>query len=423
MKSRQLYITVFMSFLGAACTHGVPLRNLEELPSISASGEVLETSPTLAAQVLERVKDKPVLLEFSIDHCPPCEAIEEDMANLAKAGLNQYLVLRVNVSDDLAALQGFGLEPRFPSFILTIPGEKAALKRYGSPTIEQLKTWLTSKRDVRRHNLSYAPRAFQKAPKAVLVAGSADNANFGQEILWMHDWLRGKGLRDEEISCFYAKPDLLQYFSDRDQFEGLTPFLRNCRPATREEILRSIQAGISKDPAAFFFYITSHGAPPDRSGTETINAESCTSFAPSLYLDAGPPGCERLSNITPDAIAAVIPKDNKTLKTMVFQGCYSGGFISPKDDAQEYPSALAKLPNMTIFTASNAQRPSFGCNSGNDATFYGLSFALVTTNDQQPLEQTDWAMIASEVKKLVEKQEKKFGLRRSQHSEPQFITH
>lgn len=425
MKRRQPWVTVFLGLCLAAfpfaCAHPSQSRNYEEVRASAAEGQLMESTAPIAFQILQSVKDRPVLLEFSIDHCAPCKSIEDAVEDLAEASQGQYLVLRVNVGENLKSLEPFGVEARFPAFLLTIPGEDQPLKRYGTQTLPQLENWLRSSREIRRHSLAYARTKSMKAPKAVLVAGSADNANFGQEIRWIHSWLLSKGLADDEIACFYAKPDLLQYFSDREQFDRLSPFLRRCRASSRGAILRSIQEGIGSDPSAFFLYVTSHGAPPAKTETVENVENNCVSFAPALYLDAGERGCERLSNLTPESIAGVIPGSNQTLKTMVFQGCYSGGFISPRDDAASFPSVLAKLRNVRLFTASKSRKPSFGCHPGNEATFYGVSFTLAAATEENSLEQTDWPAIAAKVKTLVEEQEKQHGLLHSERSEPQFL--
>ena len=252
-----------------------------------------------------------------------------------------------------------------------------------------------------------------------MVAGSSENANFMQELIWVSTLLQERGLKPEEIACFYAMPDALAYFADQAQFDELTGQVINCRRAERGEVLRTIQKALVAEPRDFFLYVTSHGAPPHSNPT-LKNPQDCTAYASSLVIDHGESSCERNNNITPEAVASIVPEGSQTHKVMVFQGCFSGGFISDQNDAATAPSALAQLANITLLTAARSDRPSFGCSSGDTATFYGKSFGKALVDEKVPFHQINWAAVHQRAQNMTRFMEEK--LRIVQKSEPQFFS-
>jgi hypothetical protein len=70
-----------------------------------------------------------------------------------------------------------------------------------------------------------------------------------------------------------------------------------------------------------------------------------------------------LSQIRPAALARMLHASGIKWKVVVISACYSGGFIEPlKDD------------NTLIITATDATSQSFGCDNGEDLTWFGKAY-------------------------------------------------
>ena len=97
---------------------------------------------------------------------------------------------------------------------------------------------------------------------------------------------------------------------------------------------------IDPDQDVVMLYLTSHGSRDHKLSVE---------FAP-LQLD----------QLTPGALKEMLDSAGIKWRIIVVSACYSGGFIEPlKDDYT------------LIMAASAADRTSFGCGSGSDATYFG----------------------------------------------------
>ncbi len=417
----SLILSLILALLLGACSHMGVVRDLPSAMNRGQDGYVIDTTPALAMDILKQSLAKTVLIEFVTNWCHVCKELKAPVRKLAADGSGRFIVIRIDVTHDDEALRSFGMNTSYPGFKLIAPGLEAPIVKYGSGSFEDLSAWLLAKHEKDlRVPLDFSTLVPSTAPKAVLVAGSAQNANFAQEIVWMASILREKGLKSEEIACFYAKPDAVQYFSDKEQFDLLAPQLRGCHVAERGEILRTIQKALVSypTPSNFFFYASSHGAPP---APEKMSREQlkCYAHAPSLVLDNGDNECDSLNHLTPEAVASIVPEDPAVKKIMVFQGCYSGGFISNNDNVKEFPSALAKLPNVALFTASQSDRPSFGCSSGDVATFYGVAFIKSLMEDKHKLDEIDWAQVNKGAQILTRDMEDKLHVRYG--SGPQFF--
>ncbi len=92
-----------------------------------------------------------------------------------------------------------------------------------------------------------------------------------------------------------------------------------------------------------FLYITTHGS---ESG--------------ELSVDLPP---LRLEQIRPAALARMLHDSGIKWKVVVISACYSGGFIEPlRDD------------NTLIITATDARNQSFGCDNGEELTWFGRAY-------------------------------------------------
>ena len=92
-----------------------------------------------------------------------------------------------------------------------------------------------------------------------------------------------------------------------------------------------------------FLYITTHGSEDGELSVEL----------PPLQL----------SQIRPAALARMLHDSGIKWKVLVISACYSGGFIEPLKDQ-----------NTLIITATDARNQSFGCDNGEDFTWFGKAY-------------------------------------------------
>ncbi|MES2744669.1 MAG: thioredoxin domain-containing protein [Bdellovibrionota bacterium] len=385
-----------------------------------ADNKLIVVSPKLLDETLKRLKDKTVVVEFETSWCSACKAIKRPLRKLATKGQGSFYFVQVDVTREYELLNQHTMKLVFPGFLVVSPGLKEPVRMYGGDKLELLEPWLLA--GDKRPTVS--PMIFgsgnQDLPaKAVLIAGSSEVANFAQEVAFVRGLLVEKGINAEQTACFFANPDPISYFADQKQFDELKDFLSDCRVATREEILRTIQKGLLANPKTFVLYASSHGQPPIKAPKLEKDEPDCLARAPALVLDSGDHECDKVNHLTPEAIASVVPADNNTQKVFIFQGCYTGGFISNTDNPASDPSALAKLPHTTILTASRSDRASFGCQAGTLTTIYGGAFTSVLLEDKQPLASIPWLDLHKRIVDIVNLTEKKIRLRPS--SEPQFF--
>ncbi|MBC7658481.1 MAG: hypothetical protein H7249_02105 [Chitinophagaceae bacterium] len=418
-RTMILILLPTMALLLGGCVHTGADLTLAEAIGLIEGGNVIEPSPAVAKAILKKYQDRPILIEFSATWCIICKGIKRPLDHLAQEGKGRYIIMRLDVTDDMETLVEYGMKPIYPSFKLFSPGLVQPVKRFGLLSFDSLIAWMRLTHTTIQNVPLQFSQAPLKTPKAVIVAGSAENANFAQEVVWITKILKRKGLKDDEMACFYAKPDPVQYLADQKQFDELAHDLNKCSATSRLAILNATKQGLAANPSTFFLYATSHGAGPSEYRPEK-GERDCFTRAPSLILDNGSEEyCDSLNHLTPDAVASAVPAVSPTHKFMVFQSCYSGGFISDQNNAAKYPSALAKLPNMTLLTATRSDRPSFGCGTGEIATYYGFSFAKALEEDRGTFESIDWKTINQETIESIEQLESKSQIREG--SDPQFF--
>jgi hypothetical protein len=97
------------------------------------------------------------------------------------------------------------------------------------------------------------------------------------------------------------------------------------------------------DEDVLFLYITTHGSEDGELSVELEPLE--------------------LSQIRPAALARMLRDSGIKWKVLVISACYSGGFIEPLEDE-----------NTLIITATDAKNQSFGCNNGEDFTWFGKAY-------------------------------------------------
>ena len=108
------------------------------------------------------------------------------------------------------------------------------------------------------------------------------------------------------------------------------------------EALAHVGSVMNPDEDLLVLYISSHGSE---------DHELVVDFRPM-----------RFSPITPDTLKAALADSGIRWKVIVISACYSGGFIDALKDSRTL-----------IITAASADRTSFGCGAGSDATYLAQS--------------------------------------------------
>lgn len=142
-------------------------------------------------------------------------------------------------------------------------------------------------------------------------------------------------------------------FDERFRTRGRSTVLVNSElaldefPIASATNLRRVLARVAKqmnpEEDALFLFLSAHGDEGHR----------LAAWQPPLELAA----------VTPTSLARMLQDAGIRWKVIVVSACYSGGFIEPlKDD------------NTMIITASAADRPSFGCEPGQEFTYFGRAY-------------------------------------------------
>jgi hypothetical protein len=285
--------------------------------------------------------------------------------------------------------------------------------------------------------------------RVFLVALSADTANFAQEVVdQRRDWLRA-GFRPDQVVCYYVKPTRANYRRDRQQFDALSAELVGFYPAAPSLIRRHLRDAAAEQPDAIYLYLTSHGSPPmsHETGPRELKlpaARYVLEHHPQLddhwlSTDATETGTMDLLMkfhaadrgadpgdlfLTPAVLRdwlAAFPAS--TRKTVVLQGCYSGGFLTRDPD---YPSAdsatLADVPNLVAIAAARYDRSSFGCAPGDDRTIFGGSWLDELRERLATGRDVDWAALYANVKAAVDRAEATMNYPIAERSRPVMIT-
>ena len=109
------------------------------------------------------------------------------------------------------------------------------------------------------------------------------------------------------------------------------------------ESIRAIGARMDAAKDILFVFMTSHGT----KGHELILGQ----------------GTMSLRGLRPDELAQMLEEARIRWKVVLVSSCYSGGFIEP-----------LKSDTTMVITASHKDRTSFGCEDGNDFTYFGRAF-------------------------------------------------
>lgn len=248
--------------------------------------------------------------------------------------------------------------------------------------------------------MPYAEGRLPTTTRMFLVAGGSDIANFAQEVVQQRQLWRAAGIGDAQLACYWARPTDEAWQSDRDQYRALRDDVADCRRAEPATLRHDLLAVAKQKPSSVYIFVSSHGLPPilrwnqrtrDRRKVaahfELSVSDVQTLDQHSVGLEAGPgPGLSDTRQIvdgyragqpvgdlmmSPSTLAetlSVYPAS--TLKVVVLQACFSGGFIGDTAPDGEL-SALTQVPNIVILAATAHDRPSFGCGAGAKTTYYG----------------------------------------------------
>lgn len=288
---------------------------------------------------------------------------------------------------------------------------------------------------------AYATEHTASATKVFLIAGGDDVANFAAEVLEQRTLWRRAGLREDQIACYWARPSADDFAQDRAQFEALSVALKSCHMASPRRVAADLRAAAEHAEGFVFVFVTSHGLPSQLRPLEASEHPRARRFVASLSeaerdvlepaaigLQAGEgPGIGEPRAIVaalrdgsePESVVftprtlgpllAAFPAEVR--KIVVLQACFSGGFIDHHATEDAEPSvgadALLSVPNLTAMTATAAERPSFGCGSGEARTYFGGTFnvALSRALEQHAPGELPWHDIYDNVVFAIEAME------------------
>ena len=294
--------------------------------------------------------------------------------------------------------------------------------------------------------LSYATEETSSEAWIYLVAGSIRGANFAQEVIEQKNMWLERGAKESEIACYYVIPDKINFDSDAAQYRSLAAALSKCKIANFGAITEDLKRS-AQNAKELYFYVTSHGDRPlsyyaQKADSEDkrarLNAVIDTYPVLDRYVistDANKTQAAEFIDLLKEIDAGALADDlfltpfslNNALssfapeakKTVVIQGCYSGGFVS-ESDPKFQKDLLSNTPNVTVLTAARNDRPSFGCGTGDAKTFFGGAILdVLQVQDKALPNALDWLKVFDATKAKVEELETKENYK---PSEPQFFS-
>lgn len=303
--------------------------------------------------------------------------------------------------------------------------------------------------------MAYRPLAVASEPtsnaRIFLIAGSMDNANFGQEILDQRAlWLKA-GFKESDISCYYTMPLEKQFAADEAQYRAIAEDLKACYPASPKLIWAHLKdASLNRAADFLYVYVTSHGGEPlsvlansDKIGfPQKLRLKQMVEVLPDvdqylISMDVLPDGSTgnfpaRMQDMyenktpakdhlfTPRYLKEALAEFNPDMpKFVTIQACHSGGFLNT-DEAKFQADTLTSLKNLTGITAARADRSSFGCDPGSERTLFGEIYTKELSAQINDPREIDWKALFDKVSADVSEIEGRVkGLK---PSIPQFFT-
>lgn len=292
--------------------------------------------------------------------------------------------------------------------------------------------------------------------KIFLIAGSRQAANFAQEVIDQIKYWTARGYSKDEIACYYIPP-LRADKNDKDQFGELFSQLRDCYFAEPHSIYENIKSVAQYNPSEVYVYVSSHGSNPIaerkfnyKNKEEELNTQKIIKAFPDwmqtyslevegyydqkntfwtydnisrawAFAEKFPHDADNMM-FTPGGLKkALASLPASTKKTVVLQGCYTGGFILPAKKVGANHT-LEGLENTVVLTASRSDRTSFGCDSGAHTTYFGDAYltALRKLPENQRLNNIDWKKVFEDTQSQVSEKEAFFGRAKNDYSKPQY---
>lgn len=280
-----------------------------------------------------------------------------------------------------------------------------------------------------------------------LMAGSSLTANFAQEIVDQKKIWLAKGIPPEEIVCYYVVPTQEEFEEEPEQFEALAVDLKECYPANAKQLREDLLRAAKQNPPYLYLYMTSHGRQPISEKLKVLKQHN-PSYHQYRYLgrfavldqygldieglpdgSAGPYeliGAYRGGMdpeeifLTPRYLTGFLKREfPHTPKYIMLQGCFTGGFLV--DPRKEYwDGLLTTLDRVTVLTAAQYNRESFGCDPGAKTTYYGGAFNGVLQKMGQAPNTTDWKALHQVLRENIRQIETKMGVQKP--SNPRYFS-
>jgi hypothetical protein len=314
----------------------------------------------------------------------------------------------------------------------------------------------TAQESYRISNWGYRAAVGNVSPKAkiFLVAGSNDLVNFAKEVIDQKKFWLKQGYTEEEIACYYIPPSSEE---DNKQYGELFQDLRNCYFADPKILFSHLKTVSQSNPPYIYLYITSRGSIPLadqlRSGLSLKLAKEQKIIEEVAkypawgnpytlqmmgkynnkffgvyddyykFIEFGPKSPQSSEDylLTPTSLKkhlALLPPSTK--KTVVLQGCYTGGFILPaKVSGEEH--TLQGLKNINVYTTASAAKTDSGCNSSAYVSIFGESYytALLKYAEGKKLPQVNWKDVFSSSRDRIKESEEIYSLEEGYRSDPQ----
>lgn len=438
--TRAAALAVAVASLGA-CMTVKPATSEAQLEAVLKDGDLPLLDGATATRLIG-ASNIPVVVMFTAAWCEVCERAKPTFWRVLRQNEGRFTGGIVDIDMDKAFWRQHG-EPDLPTVVVFDKGG-ARWTAPGLGGVQDVAYVLRENREGFVHGLSATESKAKGRSEArvFLVAAGADSANFGQEVVDQIEYWRARGLKDEQIACYWSVPNFGYYWQDREQFRRVGPVLRRCQQARLELLKRDWQEAAATKPQWLYLYVTSHGL-DDRGakslaakikeketsikGPSKYDAKNCESAGKAhLVFDSVPGAKEALpygslfekacsktfenSPLMTEAQLADMMRvaAKSTTSVFVLQGCYSGAVV---------PKVL--LRGTTFLAAASPTRTSFGCNVDGERTYFGEALiASLRRLNPRPDHWRDWVSVHDEVSAAVAKREVELEVPNEEQSMP-----
>lgn len=422
-------LTLLMLGLGlAGCMTIEPAQTPADVERIVIAGDLPEVGQSAAEQLIKSSK-VPVAILFTAEDCRACKAVTPDFWRTLRQGEGRFVGALLDTDKHQYFWRAHG-KPELPAVIVFERGSPR-WRVVGYHGIMAMREVLLTNQQGYVHGLTARQGERPLATTRVFLAAvNADSAAFGQEVVDQIVYWRSRGIKDEEIACYWSVPHFGSYWHDREQFNQLKEPLSRCYQADLSQMMADWRRAAAAKPAWIYFYATGHGT-GDRQAKRALKAIKGAKNCPQLgkahlqfdSMSTAPEAmysddfyrraCEMPAKDAPiltaaqmDVMLKVMPL--ATIKTVILQGCHSGGVV---------PRVLPA--RTTILTAASPERSSFGCNADSERTVYGAEL-LKALQQRRPnlFSHADWVGVHDAVFKGVTDREKELEIEKGERSLP-----